>query len=573
MRRFADWSFRWKLLLLPLLAGGGGLLILAATLVVGGAQSRRFQLIENGYAPSLELSRDLEETLAAIQRGLQDAAAGANLDGLTTTDSLKDAFVQRVLASRGNPVLSHAELDSLERAMVDYYALARRTSGRMIARETSDSLGAALTTMQAQYNGIRATLAANTARDKQNMRDAFAAGLRQQRTATLALAAIIVVCITLLLLLSARISSMVIQPLREAVRVADRLSAGDVSSDVQALTQDETGLLLAAMQRMTRYLQEMATLADGIAGGDLTVQVTVRSEADRFGQAFRAMHARLSQVIGETRTAAAAVATAASDLSASSQALSQGTSEQAASVEETTASLQQMSSSITQTAENSRQMEQMAVGGANDAEQSGGVVRDTVTAMRAIAEKISIVEEIAYQTNLLALNAAIEAARAGEHGRGFAVVASEVRKLAERSQGAAKDISALASSSVQVAERSGHLLAQLVPTIRKTTDLVQEVAAAANEQASGVTQINRALVQVDQVTQRTSAAAEELASTAEEMSSHAESLERLVAFFRLAGTAVAERRRVPVAPPSPGGNGHAGREPVALATAPDFKRF
>jgi methyl-accepting chemotaxis protein len=244
-----------------------------------------------------------------------------------------------------------------------------------------------------------------------------------------------------------------------------------------------------------------------------------------------------------------------------------------------------MSASITKNAENSRSMEQMALQGSHDAAESGKSVGDTVTAMKDIAEKISIIEEIAYQTNLLALNAAIEAARAGEHGKGFAVVATEVRKLAERSQSAAREIGGLAGSSVRVAERSGKLLADLVPAIKKTADLVQEVAAASTEQAAGVSQINRALLAVDQVTQRNASASEELASTAEEMSAQAESLQQLVAFFRV-DMAEAAAIQSAAARPAPKAsaqapfkpayvptskNGH-GRE-LAVAGNGDFTRF
>jgi len=217
------------------------------------------------------------------------------------------------------------------------------------------------------------------------------------------------------------------------------------------------------------------------------------------------------------------------------------------------------------------------VKGARDAAEGGQAVGETIEAMRAIAEKISIIEEIAYQTNLLALNAAIEAARAGDHGKGFAVVATEVRKLAEKSQAAAKEIGSLASSSMSVAERSGQLLKDLVPSIRRTADLVQEVAAASSEQSAGVSQVNKAMARVDQVTQRNASAAEELASTAEEMSAQAQGLEQLMAFFRAgdersfarradvplaAGTRAFAPRELPEPSPrvSSRGNGHASAE-------------
>jgi methyl-accepting chemotaxis protein len=274
-------------------------------------------------------------------------------------------------------------------------------------------------------------------------------------------------------------------------------------------------------------------VARRVSDGDLTVDITTKT-GDRGSLLFamRNMVERLAKVVGEVRASSGQLSGAADQVNATAQSLSQGTGEQAASVEETTASLEEMSVSITQNAENSRQTEQMAVKGAQDADESGRAVRETVTAMKAITERISIIEEIAYQTNLLALNAAIEAARAGEHGRGFAVVATEVRKLAERAQKAAGEIGGLASSSVQVAERSDRLISELVPAIRKTADLVHEVSAASQEQSAGVAQINRAMSQVDQVTQRNASASEELSSTAEEMAAQARSLQSLVGFFQ-----------------------------------------
>lgn len=258
-----------------------------------------------------------------------------------------------------------------------------------------------------------------------------------------------------------------------------------------------------------------------------------RDEIGGVARSFNQFIDTLDQIIGQVRTVTDAVSTASAQVSSSAQLLSRGTNEQAASVEETTASLEEMNASITQNADNSRQMEQMALKGAEDMGTSGKAVAESVDAMKTIAEKISIIEEIAYQTNLLALNAAIEAARAGEHGKGFAVVATEVRKLAERSQNAAQEISSVASSSVRVAEKAGQMLAELVPAIRKTAELVQEVATASREQSAGVAQVNRAMKQVDQVTQRNAAAAEQLSSTADGMAAQAEHLQELMSLFRV----------------------------------------
>lgn len=284
---------------------------------------------------------------------------------------------------------------------------------------------------------------------------------------------------------------------------------------------------------MAAHLEEMAE-----GRGDLTkrIQIDTRDEVGTMAGFLNTFMEKLEQIIGEVRSGSNALSSAAGQLSASASTLSQGTSEQAASVEQMSSSLEEMSSSITQNADNSRAMEQMAVKGARDADESGRAVGETVTAMKQIAQKINVIEEIAYQTNLLALNAAIEAARAGEHGKGFAVVATEVRKLAERSSQAAKEIGGLAANSVQVAERSGTLLNELVPAIRKTSDLVQEVASASSEQSSGVVQINKAMSAVDTVTQRNASAAEELSSTAEELASQAEALQQLMAFFRISNS-------------------------------------
>jgi methyl-accepting chemotaxis protein len=288
---------------------------------------------------------------------------------------------------------------------------------------------------------------------------------------------------------------------------------------------------------ITRPLMEALNVANRVAEGDMTVRIDVNSN-DETGQLLNAMKTmveKLSQIIGEVRGAAENLTSASEEVSSTAQSMSQATNEQAASVEETSASVEQMGASINQNSDNSKVTEGIAAKAAKDANQGGIAVKETVTAMKQIAGKIGIIDDIAYQTNLLALNAAIEAARAGEHGKGFAVVAAEVRKLAERSQVAAQEIGELASGSVSKAEDAGKLLDEIVPAINKTSDLVQEITAASEEQSSGAAQINTAMNQLNQITQQNASATEELAATAEEMSGQAEQLQQLMSFFKVSG--------------------------------------
>jgi len=286
---------------------------------------------------------------------------------------------------------------------------------------------------------------------------------------------------------------------------------------------------------ITRPINMAVDAANSLAEGDLTVKLESDSkdEVGMLMNALQNMIGKLTQIIGEVRTAADNLTNAAGQVSATAQSLSQSSSEQAASVEETTSSMEQMSASISQNTENAKVTDGMASKAAREAAEGGEAVTKTVEDMKSIAGKIGIIDDIAYQTNLLALNAAIEAARAGDHGKGFAVVAAEVRKLAERSQVAAQEIGNLASSSVKQAERAGTLLTEMVPTIRKTSDLVQEIASASSEQSSGVGQINGAMGQLNQATQQNASASEELAATAEELGSQAEQLQQTMTFFKL----------------------------------------
>jgi methyl-accepting chemotaxis protein len=385
------------------------------------------------------------------------------------------------------------------------------------------------------------------------------------------------------------ITGSITRPLGQAVLAANALRDGELDVKIAVTRGDETGQLLLAMQAMVgkfaqvidgqkrvvdaanrgnfdarveldglqgfqkqmgqglnqlvtttgSSIDDVVRVMGAISEGDLTKTIDKPYEG-AFGQLKEYTNntvAKLSQVVAEVNNGAQGLASASEEVSATAQMLSQAASEQAAGVEETSASVEQMTSSISQNTENAKVTDGMATKAAQEATEGGEAVKATVAAMKQIAKKIGIIDDIAYQTNLLALNAAIEAARAGEHGKGFAVVAAEVRKLAERSQVAAQEIGEVATNSVELAERAGKLLDEMVPNIRKTSDLVQEITAASEEQSSGVGQINAAVSQLSQTTQQNASSSEELAATAEEMSGQAEQLQQTMGFFKLAGGA------------------------------------
>ena len=377
--------------------------------------------------------------------------------------------------------------------------------------------------------------------------------------------------------LGVAISRSVTKPLEQAVDAAKAVGEGNLDHSINTQGSDEAAQLLQRLSGMqaslrqrqqedaerlsateaqgraaTAVAEEIGNAVDGAMQGDFTNRIGLEGKeqfhADLCSK-FNQLIDTMSGTIREVRAAASQLTAASSQVSQTSQSLSQSASQQAASVEETTASLQEMNASVKGNAESATVTDGIATRAAKEAQDGGSAVGQTVDAMKAIATKIGIIDDIAYQTNLLALNAAIEAARAGEHGKGFAVVAAEVRKLAERSQVAAQEIGGLASTSVGLAEKAGSLLGGMVPSIQKTSELVQEIAAASGEQADGVAQITGAMNHLSGATQQTASASEELSATAEELSAQAEQLQELMSFFRLADDT--ERSARPVRKPAP----------------------
>ncbi|MRV76752.1 HAMP domain-containing protein [Duganella sp. FT92W] len=327
------------------------------------------------------------------------------------------------------------------------------------------------------------------------------------------------------------------RPLRETVRISNAIAVGDLGNRIVCDRADEIGQVQQAIGNMADKLRgtldDVGRVMGAMASGDLSQKIEHQYEG-----AFATLKnhtnntvAKLSSVVADVNVAAQSIAAASGQVSQTAMSLSQAATEQAASVEETSASLEQMTASIVQNTENAKLTDGMASSASSEASEGGEAVQATVKAMNEIASQVSIIDDIAYQTNLLALNAAIEAARAGEQGKGFAVVATQVRKLAERSQDAAKEIGVVARSSVVLAEKAGKLLDQIVPKSKRTSDLVQEIAAASEEQSLGVGQINSAVSQLNITTQQNAASSEELAATAQEMNAQAEVLRKVMGFF------------------------------------------
>ncbi|WP_018317048.1 methyl-accepting chemotaxis protein [Bradyrhizobium sp. WSM2793] len=376
-------------------------------------------------------------------------------------------------------------------------------------------------------------MGAYVANTKRQMAEQAVQSNEDSRRAQLVLIVLVIVSLIVAAIGAVWISINISRSLAKAVGLADAVAIGDLSHKIDASSNDEIGDLVKSLNAMTANLNATAAVANEIAQGNLTIEAKPLSDKDTLGLALERMVEKLRQIVSEALTAAQNVSAGSQELSASAEQLSQGATEQASSAEEASSSMEEMASNVKQNADNANQTEKIAAQSAKDAEASGAAVGRAVNAMQTIAEKITIVQEIARQTDLLALNAAVEAARAGEHGKGFAVVASEVRKLAERSQAAAAEIGTLSADTVKVAQEAGAMLSKLVPDIKRTAELVEEITAACREQDVGSAQINQAIQQLDKVGQQNASASEQVSSTSEELASQAEQLQSTIAYFRI----------------------------------------